>query len=191
MRRLPAPCQAFFPIVVRPSYRQSGSDPWGQRASCPLPAASLPVTKSDSLNHLIVADQCAMGLFTSVLAKAITRVYPKLDQPPVNVLAIFAPISWLRIALPFNFRAVGIEQRSLEPIPDDFLIVFRIRPAKSGVDILRQGADHKKAGDGKDQLHPSRKNKTTGIVDQKRCAFMGVPHSTGFPLQVNRARIFK
>ena len=152
---------------------------------------SLTVTKSDSLNHLIVADQCAMGLFTGVLAKTVTRVHSKLDQPPVNVLAIFTQISWLWIALPFNFRAVGIEQCSLEPVPDDFLIVFRIRPAKSRVDVLCQGADRKKQGDGEGQLHAPMKNKTTEIVDQIRCAFVGFPHSTGFPLQVNRARILE
>src|SRR5215831_10626380 len=92
--------------------------------SCPLSAASVPVTESRSLNHLIVADQRAMGLFTGVLAKTITRVHAKLDQPPVNVLAIFTQVGWLRIALPFNFGAVGIEQHPLEPVPDNFLVVF-------------------------------------------------------------------
>lgn len=120
-------------------------------------AKSVPVTETGSLNHLIIPDQRAMGLFTGVLAKAITRVYSKLDQPSVNVLAIFTQIGWLRIALPFNFRAVGIEQHSLEPVPDNFLVVFRIRSAKSGIDILRANADRKKANQEEGHLHNSRK----------------------------------
>ena len=77
------------------------------RLHCRL-VRSVSVTKSDSLNHLVVADQCAMRLFAGVLAKAITRVHSKLDQPPVNVFAIFTEVGWLRIALPFNFCAVGV-----------------------------------------------------------------------------------
>src|SRR5437763_16525046 len=92
---------------------------------------SVPVTESGSLNHLIVTDQCAMGLFARVLAKAIARVHSKLDQPPVNVLTILTQIGWLRIALPFNFRAVGIDQHALEPAPDNFSVVFRIRARES------------------------------------------------------------
>ena len=108
-----------------------------------------------------------MGLFTGVLAKAITRVYSKLDQPPVNVLAIFTQIGWLRIALPFNFRAVSIEQHSLEPVPDNFLVVFRIRSAKSRINILPKDADGKKANQEKGHLHNSKKSELRGIVDEK------------------------
>ena len=120
---------------------------------------SVPVTESGSLNHLIVTDQCAMGLFARVLAKAIARVHSKLDQPPVNVLTILTQIGWLRIALPFNFRAVGIDQHSLEPAPDNFLVVFRVRSAKSRIDILRQDADGKKANQQESDLHNSKKAK--------------------------------
>ena len=119
----------------------------------PVIAKSVPVTQSSSLSHLIIADQRAMGLFAGVLAKTIARVHSKLDQPPVNVLAIFTQIGWLRIALPFNFRAVGIDQHSLEPAPDNFLVVFRVRSAKSRIDILRQDADGKKANQQESDLH--------------------------------------
>jgi len=108
-----------------------------------------------------------MGLLTGVLAKAITRVYLKLDQPPVNVLAIFTQIGWLRIALPLNFRAVGIEQHSLEPIPDNFLIVFRIRSVKSRIRILREEVDGKKPSQEEADLHSLRKSKIKEIVDKK------------------------
>ena len=163
MRRASAACQAFFP---------GGASPLCELASQSAAlecrrAKSVPVTKSGSLNHLIVADQRAMGLFTGVLAKAITRVYLKLDQPPVNVLAIFTQIGWLRIALPLNFRAVGIEQHSLEPIPDNFLIVFRIRSAKSRIKILREEVDGKKANQEEADLHNLRKSKIKEIVDKK------------------------
>ena len=118
---------------------------WGQRASARCRQRSVPVTESDSLNHLIIADQHAVRLFTGVLAKAITRVHLKLDQPSVNVLAILTQIGWLWVALPFNFCAVGIDERPLEPVPDNFLVVFRLRPAKGRIDILREDADGKKA----------------------------------------------
>jgi hypothetical protein len=122
-------------------------------------AKSISVTESSSLNHLIVTDQRTMGLFTGVLAKAITRVDSKLDQPPINVLAIFTQIGCLRIALPFNFRAVSIEQHALEPIPDNFLVVFWIRPANCRINILGEDANSKKANQEEDQLHSSRKAK--------------------------------
>src|SRR6476620_1611875 len=149
MRRPSVPCQAFFPLA-RPSSL-------AQMSILPVIAKSVPVTETDSLNHLIIANQRAMELFTGVLAKAITQVHSKLHQPPVNVLAIFTQIGWLRIALPFNFRAVGIEQHSLKPVPDNFLVVFRIRSAKSGIDILRENADRKKANQEEGHLHNSRK----------------------------------
>src|SRR4029453_4616351 len=145
MRRPSVPCQAFFPLA-RPSSL-------AQMSILPVIAKSLPVTESVSLNHLITADHPAMGLFTGVLAKAITRVHSKLHQPPINVLAIFTQIGWLRIALPFNFRAVGIEQHSLEPVPDNFLVVFRIRSTKSGIDILRENTHGKKANQEEGHLH--------------------------------------
>src|SRR5262245_38066758 len=119
MRRTFVACQAFFPAEA-----SSSSALCCSALQCPR-AKSVPVTKSGSLDHLVIVDQCAMGLFTGVLAKAIPRVHLKLDQPPVNVLAIFTQIGWLWIALPFNFRAVGIDQCSLEPVPDNFLVVFR------------------------------------------------------------------
>lgn len=94
-----------------------------------------------------------MGLFTGVLAKAIAGVHSKLYQPPVNVLSVFTQIGWLRIALPFNLRAVGIEQHSLEPVPDNFLVVFWIRSAKSRLDILCVDADGQKASQEEADLH--------------------------------------
>src|SRR5437764_13785600 len=128
---------------------------------------SVPVTESGSLNHLIVTDQCAMRLFACVLAKAIARVHSKLDQPPVNVLTILTQVGWLRIALPFNFRAVGVEQHSLEPVPDNFLVGFRIRSAKSRSEILCEQVDGKKPNHKEGHLHNSRKSKMTRIVDEK------------------------
>jgi hypothetical protein len=121
-----------------------------------------------------------MGLFAGVLAEAITRVHSKLDQPPVNVLAILTQIGCLRIALPFNFRAVGIEQHSLEPVPDNFLVVFRIRSAKRWIDILREKVDGKKANQKEEgHLHNSRKTKIRGIVDEKvaDCVLRSLPKS--------------
>ena len=150
---------------------------------------SVPVTESGSLNHLIVTDQCAMGLFARVLAKAIARVHSKLDQPPVNVLTILTQIGWRRIALPFNFRAVGIDQHSLEPAPDNFFVVFRIRSIKSRIDILREDIDGKKASQENDDLHNSRKSKIKGIVDEKVASL--ADSSTDFPVQRNRARLLK
>jgi hypothetical protein len=139
----------------------------GRLGALPVIAQSVSVTEPDSLNHLVIANQRAVGLFTGVLAKAITRVHSKLDQPPVNVLAIFAQIGWFRIALPFNLRAVGIEQRSLEPVPDNFLVVFRKRSAKSRIDILREDADGKKANQEEGRLHHLRKRQMPGVVDEK------------------------
>src|SRR5205814_10389169 len=92
---------------------------WGQWASCPLKnissntkasaaksalrlRRSLSVTKSYSFNHMIIPNQCAVCLFAVVLAEAITRVYAKLDQPPVNMLLVLSHLVRPRITPPFD-----------------------------------------------------------------------------------------
>jgi hypothetical protein len=119
------------------------------RASAAKPALphrkSLSVTKSYSFNHMIIANQCAVGLFAGVLAEAIARVYSKLDQPPVNMLTVLSQVGRLGVTLPFDLSAVGIEQHSLHPIPNNLFVILGKWSAKGRIHILREGAESKKA----------------------------------------------
>src|SRR5205807_7240511 len=94
------------------------------------PRKSVSVTKSCSFNHMIIANQRTVRLFTGVLAKAIARVYAKLDQPPINVLAVFSQIRRLGLVLPFDLGAVSIKQHPLHPVPNNFFVVLGKRSAK-------------------------------------------------------------
>ena len=163
-----ASCQAFFRA------RRHGRLGPTPKLSGLLPAL-LAVTEANSLNHLVVPNQRPVRLLTGVLAKAITRVHSKLNQPSVDVLAVFPEVDWLRVTLPFDFRALGIEQHSLEPVPDSFFVVLRIRSAKSRINILPQDGEGKKANQEKSYFHNSRKSKMTGLVDKKSRAFFSQP----------------
>ena len=94
---------------------------------------------------MIIANQRAVRLFAGVLAKAIARIYAKLDQPPINVLTIFSQIGRLGLPLPFDLGAVGIEQHSLHPIPNNFFVILGIWSAERRIHILREGAEREKA----------------------------------------------
>jgi hypothetical protein len=148
-------CQAFFAwrdelvLCIRAEIRPALG----------APAKSISVTESDSFDHVVVADQCAVRLFAGVLAKAIARVHSKFDQPAINVLTIFPKVRRLGIALPFNFRTVGIEQHALQPIPDNFLVIFWIRPAKSRLNRLREDTGGENANQEEGNLHSSSKRK--------------------------------
>jgi hypothetical protein len=135
--------------------------------SLPARANLISVTESDSFYHLIVADQRPVRLFARVLTKAIARVHSKFDEPAVNVLAIFSEIRGLGIALPFDFRTVGVDQHALQPVPDNFLVIFWIRPAKIRLNILREDTGDKKADQTEGNPHSSSKRKMIDTSTKK------------------------
>ena len=94
---------------------------------------------------MIIADQGAVRLFAGVLAKAIARVDAKLDQPAVKMLPVFSQIGRLGLALPFDLGAVGIEQHSLHPVPNNFFIILGIWSAERRIHIFREGAERENA----------------------------------------------
>ena len=96
------------------------------------------------------------------------------------MLSVFSQIGWLGIALPFDLGAIGIDQRSLHPVPNNFFVVLRKRSAKGGIHILREGAESNKEDYRHGQLHESKKSKMTAIVDEKTLCGIGFqPMITG------------
>jgi hypothetical protein len=80
------------------------------------------VTEADSFNDLSVANQGSVFLKTGVGAKAIACVYLKINEPRVTVLPVLALIGAGGFTLPFDLRAVRIDQIRLHPIPDNFFV---------------------------------------------------------------------
>ena len=74
-----------------------------------------------------------MLLQSGVSAESIPRVHFKFYKVTIKMLSVLADVGRLRIALPLNARAVGIDQLIVEPFHDDFFVIGGIRAIKRGV----------------------------------------------------------
>jgi hypothetical protein len=68
-----------------------------------------------------------MALHSSVRAKAISSVYFKVNQISVKRFVLCAQVRRFRLAIPFNVRALRIDQLCREPFRHDLLVVRGIR----------------------------------------------------------------
>src|SRR5581483_566804 len=84
------------------------------------------VTEPDSFNDLSVANQGSVFLKTGVGAEAIAGIDLEVHQPGVIMLAVLAGIGADGLAFPLDLRRVCIDQILLHPIPNNFLVDFRI-----------------------------------------------------------------
>ena len=74
-----------------------------------------------------------MLLLSGVSAESIARVHCKLNQISVDMLAIFAEIGRLRIALPFDASAGGVDQLLIKPCRHDIFVIRRLRPVEDRI----------------------------------------------------------
>jgi hypothetical protein len=72
-----------------------------------------------------------MFLFARVTAEAISGVNGKIDQITVEVFAILAQIGWFRFPIPFNARAVRVDQLFVQPLRHYLLVIGRVWPVAS------------------------------------------------------------
>ena len=71
-----------------------------------------------------------MVLHSSVRAEAISSVYFKINQISVKRFVFCAQIRRFRLAIPFNVRALRIDQLCLEPLRHDLFVVRGIWPVE-------------------------------------------------------------
>ncbi len=74
-----------------------------------------------------------MLLLSGVSAESIARVHCKLNQISVEMLAIFAEIGRLRIALPVDPGAGRVDQLLVKPRRHDVFVVRRICPVEGRI----------------------------------------------------------
>jgi len=64
-----------------------------------------------------------MALHSGVSAEAISSVYFKVNQISIKRLVLCAQVRRFRLAIPFNVRALRIDQLCREPFRHDLLVV--------------------------------------------------------------------
>src|SRR6266542_1498827 len=74
-----------------------------------------------------------MALQSGVSAEAISSVYFKINQIAVKRIILRSQIRRFWLAVPFNPRALRIDQLCLEPFHYDFLVVRGIRSVALGI----------------------------------------------------------
>ena len=67
-----------------------------------------------------------MFLFARVTAEAIPGVHGEIDQITVEVFAVLAQIGWFGFPVPFNARAVRVDQLFVEPLRHYLLVIDRV-----------------------------------------------------------------
>src|SRR5438270_3531197 len=86
------------------------------------------ISESHALDHLAVTDEHGMFLLPCITAELVPRIHGKINKIPGGGFAALAHIGWLWIAIPFNPRAVRINQLLVEPLHNDLLIIGGVRP---------------------------------------------------------------
>jgi len=68
-----------------------------------------------------------MFLIARVTAEAIPGVHGEIDQITIEVFAVLAQIGWFRFPIPFNARAVRVDQLFVEPLRHYLLVIGWVR----------------------------------------------------------------